>query len=117
MSEKNSPEWVADLKTALDAWHKANDNRSIVMIAVGEDENNSGNLVVNASIIGDSRILAAAATAAMNDGSEDNAPGRVLRVAAMKHLMSHAKEIGTIEINLSGKDEEEPETENTESHE
>lgn len=117
MSEKTKdPKWTAELKTAIEAWHNANpDARSIIALAIGETENSD--LAVNATVIGDGRILAMATTAAMNDKSEDNTPGSILRVAAMKHLMSNAKEIGTIEINLGDKDEQDTETENTESHE
>ena len=117
MSEKtNVPEWVKDLKAAAEAWYNANpDTRSILVIAAGEADN--GDLTVNASIIGNGRILAMATTAAMNDNSEDNDPGRILRVAAMKHLMSNAKEIGTIEINVGDKDKQDTETENTDNYE
>lgn len=117
MSEKTKePTWAAEIETALQAWFDASpETRSIIAIAVnlqGKDE-------INATIMGDGKILGQALTIVMGDGREYNAPGRVLRIAAMMHLMNHAKEISAAEINHGDKDQQdnESETENTESHE
>lgn len=120
MSEKtNTPAWVTELKSAIEGWQKTDsDKRHIIAISVGEDEN--GDLTVNASIIGNTLHLAAATTATMNDSSDENPVGNILRMAAMEHLMHNAKPIGTLEINLSDIEDneaEEAETPNTESHE
>lgn len=118
MSERtNAPKWAEELKTATEQWYNADlGKRSVLTISVGEDED--GGLIVNASIAGDTKHLSAGATAVMNDDSEENPVGRILRMAAMKHLMSNAKHVGTIEVKVSDSNEEpQEETQNTESHE
>lgn len=91
MSEKSQdPTWVAELRTAIEKWHEANpETRSILAVAVGEDK--TGNLTVNATIIGKHEHIVASLEAAMFDGSEDNLPGMALRIAAMGFAINHAR--------------------------
>lgn len=118
MSEKiNIPTWAVEIKAAMEKWHEAApEKRSVFAISVGEDED--GNLSVNASIIGNAQFLLMGAITVMNDETDINKVGSLLRAAAMKHLMSKAQYAGKIEITVGDDTEAATKDEtNTESHE
>lgn len=107
MSEKtnNAPKWSEDLKAKVMEWAEANPgHRSILVIAVESDKED--NLEASSSIMGNPTFLEMAMTAAMNDEREDNNPGRIMRISAMRHLMSKAQYAGKIEISVNDESHE-----------